>query len=108
MQDGLLSQVLEELLVIRGMIIQKTKLIHDYNHLLTELLDSLIHESDKNKRHFLLVCILGLQIHGQERKGRTSLFILEKLSNIILSLKPELIYFFILSKYPHKKTSPRV
>lgn len=75
MHDDLLSQVLEALLVIRGLIIQKTKLISDCNRLLKDLLDGLLLESSENKRHFIRACISGLHNHGEERKGRTSLVI---------------------------------
>lgn len=69
----MLSEVLEALLVIRGLIVQKTKLISDCNKLLKDLLDSLLLESSENKRQFIRACISGLQTHGEERKGRTSL-----------------------------------
>ncbi|XP_058115199.1 auxin transport protein BIG [Magnolia sinica] len=97
-RDELLSEVLEALLVIRGLIVQKTKLISDCNKLLKDLLDSLLLESSENKRHFIRACISGLQIHGEERKGRTSLFILEQLCNMICPSKPEPVYLLILNK----------
>ncbi|CAN6479149.1 unnamed protein product [Victoria cruziana] len=98
MHDDLLSQVLEALLVIRGLIIQKTKLISDCNRLLKDLLDGLLLESSENKRHFIRACISGLHNHGEERKGRTSLFILEQLCNLICPSKPEPVYLLILNK----------
>lgn len=52
---------------------QKTKLISDCNRLLKDLLDGLLLESNENKRQFIQACISGLQIHGEERKGRASL-----------------------------------
>lgn len=73
MRDDLLSAILEALLVIRGLIVQKTKLISDCNRLLKDLLDSLLLESSENKRQFIRACISGLQVHGREKKGRTSL-----------------------------------
>lgn len=73
MRDDLLSEILEALIVIRGLIVQKTKLISDCNRLLKDLLDSLLLESSENKRQFIRACISGLQIHGEERKGRTCL-----------------------------------
>lgn len=73
MRDELLSEVLESLLVIRGLVVQKTKLISDCNRLLKELLDGLLLESTENKKQFIRACISGLQNHGKERKGRTSL-----------------------------------
>lgn len=97
MRDDLLSQVLEALLIIRGLIVQKTKLISDCNRLLKDLLDSLLMESDGNKRQFIRACISGLQNH-QEKKGRTSLFILEQLCNIICPSKAEPVYHLILNK----------
>lgn len=97
-KDDLLSEVLEALLVIRGLIVQKTKLIGDCNKLLKDLLDSLLLESSENKRHFIRACISGLQNHGEERKGRTSLFILEQLCNMICPSKPEPVYLLILNK----------
>ncbi|XP_077214481.1 auxin transport protein (BIG) [Tasmannia lanceolata] len=97
-RDELLSQVLEALLVIRGLIVQKTKLISDCNKLLKDLLDSLLLESTENKRHFIRACISGLQNHVEEGKGRTSLFILEQLCNIICPSKPEPVYLLILNK----------
>ncbi|KAK9267384.1 hypothetical protein L1049_009809 [Liquidambar formosana] len=98
MQDNLLSEVLEALIVIRGLIVQKIKLISDCNRLLKDLLDSLLLESSENKRQFIQACICGLQIHGQERKGRTSLFILEQLCNLICPSKPESVYLLVLNK----------
>lgn len=73
MRDDLLSEVLEALIVIRGLVVQKTKLISDCNRLLKDLLDSLLQESSENKRLFIRACICGLQIHGDEKKGQISL-----------------------------------
>lgn len=73
MREQLLSEILESLIVIRGLIVQKTKLISDCNRLLKDLLDSLLLESSENKRQFIQACINGLQIHGQDKRGRTSL-----------------------------------
>ncbi|KAG6720767.1 hypothetical protein I3842_03G077400 [Carya illinoinensis] len=98
MKDNLLSEILEALIVIRGLIVQKTKLISDCNRLLKDLLDSLLLESSENKRQFIRACICGLQIHGEERKGRTSLFILEQLCNLICPTKPEPTYLLVLNK----------
>ncbi|XVF31619.1 hypothetical protein REPUB_Repub17cG0006900 [Reevesia pubescens] len=98
MQDNLLSEVLEALIVIRGLIVQKTKLISDCNRLLKDLLDSLLLESSENKRQFIRACICGLQIHGEEKKGRTCLFILEQLCNLICPSKPEAVYLLVLNK----------
>lgn len=69
----MLSEVLEALLVIRGVIVQKTKLISDCNKLLKDILDGLLLESSKNKRHFMRACVSGLQKRSEERNGRTSL-----------------------------------
>ncbi|KAF3945345.1 hypothetical protein CMV_028261 [Castanea mollissima] len=98
MQDNLLSEILEALIVIRGLIVQKTKLISDCNRLLKDLLDSLLLESSENRRQFIRACICGLQIHGEERKGRNSLFILEQLCNLICPSKPEPVYLLVLNK----------
>ncbi|XP_019442749.1 PREDICTED: auxin transport protein BIG-like isoform X1 [Lupinus angustifolius] len=98
MQDDLLSEVLEALIVIRGLIVQKTKLISDCSRLLKDLLDSLLLESSENKRQFIKACINGLQIHGEERKGRACLFILEQLCNLICPSKPEPAYLLVLNK----------
>ncbi|KAE8686089.1 Auxin transport protein BIG [Hibiscus syriacus] len=98
MQDNLLTEVLEALIVIRGLIVQKTKLISDCNRLLKDLLDSLLLESSENKRQFIRACICGLQIHGEEKKGRTCLFILEQLCNLICPSKPEATYLLVLNK----------
>lgn len=73
MREKLLSDVLEALIVIRGLVVQKTKLISDCNKLLKDLLDSLLLESNQNKRQFIQACIGGLQTHGEDRKGRTSM-----------------------------------
>lgn len=73
MQDELVSEMLEALFVIRGLIVQKTKLISDCNRLLRELLDGLLLESTENKWKFIRACISGLQNHGRERKCRTLL-----------------------------------
>ncbi|KAJ7974259.1 auxin transport protein (BIG) [Quillaja saponaria] len=98
MQDNLIFEILEALIVIRGLIVQKTKLISDCNRLLKDLLDSLLLESSENKRQFIRACVNGLQIHGQERKGRTCLFILEQLCNLICPSKPEPVYLLVLNK----------
>lgn len=73
---------------------QKTKLISDCNRLLKDLLDSLLLESDENKRQFIRACISGLQIHGEERKGRASLVCL-KFFAISLTVF-FLVYFFTI------------
>lgn len=73
MRDKLLSEVLEALIVIRGLIVQKTKLISDCSRLLKDLLDSLLLESDENKKHFIQACIGGLLIHGEDKRGRSNL-----------------------------------
>lgn len=65
---------------------QKTKLISDCNKLLKDLLDSLLLESSENKRQFIRACISGLQNHGEERKGRTSLVWAEYLLTHIMFL----------------------
>ncbi|KAK9038974.1 hypothetical protein V6N11_023815 [Hibiscus sabdariffa] len=98
MQDNLLTEVLETLIVIRGLIVQKTKLISDCNRLLKDLLDSLLLESSENKRQFIHACICRLQIHGEEKKGRTCLFILEQLYNLICPSKPEAVYLLVLKE----------
>ncbi|KNA07774.1 hypothetical protein SOVF_168870 [Spinacia oleracea] len=49
-------------------------------------------------RKFIHACICGLQIHGDEKKGQTSLFILEQLCNLICPSKPESVYLVILNK----------
>ncbi|KAK4765976.1 hypothetical protein SAY87_007618 [Trapa incisa] len=98
MQGNLFPELLEALIVISGLIVQKTKLISDCNRLLKELLDSLLLENSENKRQFIHACINGLQIHGEERKGRTCLFILEQLCNLICPSKPEAVYLLILNK----------
>ncbi|XP_057522070.1 auxin transport protein BIG [Amaranthus tricolor] len=98
MRDELLSEVLESLIIIRGLVVQKTKLISDCNRLLKDLLDSLLQESSENKRQFIRACICGLQIHGDEKKGQISLFILEQLCNLISPSKPESVYLLILNK----------
>ncbi|XP_050383808.1 auxin transport protein BIG [Argentina anserina] len=98
MRDNLLSEILEALIVIRGLVVQKTKLIGDCNRLLKDLLDSLLLESSENKRQFIRACIFGLQNHGEESKGRTCLFILEQLCNLICPSKPEPVYLLVLNK----------
>lgn len=97
MRDNLLSELLEALIVIRGLIVQKTKLISDCNRLLKELLDSLLLESSENKRQFIRACIHGLQIHGDERKGRTCLVWRSYLSFYSVYWKPILaLLVFVL------------
>ncbi|MCO5564796.1 hypothetical protein L7F22_018464 [Adiantum nelumboides] len=98
MKDGLLSQVLEALLVVRGLVVQKTKLIGDCSRLLRDLLDGLLEESFENKRHFIRACIAGLQTHRRLRNDRTLVYILELLCNIICPMKPEPAYTMVLNK----------
>lgn len=68
MKEELLAQILEALLAIRGLVVQKTKLIGDCGRLLRELLDSLLQESYENKRHFIRACVSGL---SRDRNGRS-------------------------------------
>lgn len=95
MKEELLAQILEALLAIRGLVVQKTKLIGDCGRLLRELLDSLLQESYENKRHFIRACISGL---SRDRNGRSPVFILEQLCNIICPTKPEPAYMMVLNK----------
>ncbi|XP_071733833.1 auxin transport protein BIG [Rutidosis leptorrhynchoides] len=97
MKEQLLSEVLEALIVIRGLIVQKTKLMSDCSRLLKDLLDSLLLESDENKKHFIQACIAGLQINGDDKR-RSNMFILEQLCNLICPSKPEAVYHLILNK----------
>lgn len=89
MQHDLLSEMLEALFVIRGLIVQKTKLISDCNRLLKELLDGLLVESTENKWKFIRACISGLQSHRKESKHRTTLVI-----NCLLSVL--FVYFLFI------------
>jgi len=73
MKEELLAQILEALLAIRGLVVQKTKLIGDCGRLLRELLDSLLQESYENKRHFIRACVSGL---SRDRNGRSPVVIL--------------------------------
>ncbi|CAN1826672.1 Auxin transport protein BIG [Linum perenne] len=98
MRDNLLPDILEALIVIRGLVVQKTKLISDCNRLLKDLLDGLLLESSENKRQFIRACISGLQIHAKERKPRTCLFILEQLCNLICPSKQDSVYLLVLNK----------
>ncbi|KAL9261274.1 Auxin transport protein BIG-like protein, partial [Drosera capensis] len=98
MRDNLLAEMLEALIIIQGLVVQKTKLIGDCNRLLKDLLDSLLQESVENKRQFIHACICALEIHGEEKKGQASLFILEQLCNLISPSKPESVYLLVLNK----------
>jgi E3 ubiquitin-protein ligase UBR4 len=98
MKEELLAQVLEALLAIRGLVVQKTKLIGDCGRFLGELLDSFLQESYENKAHFIRACISGLQVHCRDKKGRTPVFILEQLCTIICPMKPEPAYMMMLTK----------
>lgn len=100
MQEKLLCQVLEAFIVIRGLIVQKTKLISDCNRLLKDLIDSLLLESNENKRQFIRACISGLQIHGEERKGRTSL-VWSKNTWCFILLLSFIIFFTIIQKHSY-------
>lgn len=100
MRDNLLFEILEAFIVLRGLIVQKTKLIGDCSQLLKDLLDGLLLESSENKRQFIRACICGLRINAEERRGRTSLFILEQLCNLICPSKPESVYLLVLNKAP--------
>ncbi|KAH7416528.1 hypothetical protein KP509_14G095600 [Ceratopteris richardii] len=98
MRDGLLSQVLEALLIVRGLVVQKTKLISDCSRLLRDLLDGLLQESFDNKRYFIQACTAGLQTHVKLKNDRTLAYILELLCNIICPMKPEPAYMMVLNK----------
>jgi hypothetical protein len=87
MKEELLAQILEALLAIRGLVVQKTKLIGDCGRLLRELLDSLLQESYENKRHFIRACISGL---SRDRNGR---------SPVVRLLVGKEIYFFYRRNY---------
>ncbi|KAL3677862.1 hypothetical protein R1sor_020818 [Riccia sorocarpa] len=98
MKENLLAQILEALLALRGLVVQKTKLTGDCGRLLRELLDGLLEESYENKRHFIHACISGLQSHSREKKDRSAVFILEQLCDIICPTKPEQAYMMVLNK----------
>ncbi|GJR24096.1 auxin transport protein BIG [Tanacetum coccineum] len=87
MREQLLSEVLEALIVIRGLIVQKTKLISDCSRLLKDLLDSLLLENAENKKHFIQACIGGLQIHG-EKRGRSNLIFIEAPVDVLVGYRP--------------------
>mgnify|MGYP007067628665 CR=1 FL=1 len=101
MKDGLLSQVLESLLVVRSLVVQKTKLISDCGHLLKELLDGLLEESFENKRHFVYACITGLQAHVKTRKDSTlmvsvAIFVCTHCSLFCHYLIMSFLFFYLL------------
>ncbi|XP_024381357.1 auxin transport protein BIG isoform X3 [Physcomitrium patens] len=95
MKEQLLARILEALLAVKGLVVQKTKLIGDCERLMRELLDSLLQESYENKRHFIRACVSGL---SRDRNGRSPVFILEQLCNIICPTKPEPAYMMVLNK----------
>lgn len=100
MKEELLAQILEALLAIRGLVVQKTKLIGDCGRLLRELLDSLLQESYENKRHFIRACVSGL---SRDRNGRSPVV-------SALLVRPTSIDFLLLllviSEFlPHRSSS---
>nr|GEW32529.1 auxin transport protein BIG [Tanacetum cinerariifolium] len=82
LREQFLSEVLEALIVIRGLIMQKTKLINDCKWILKDLLDSLLLKNAE-KKHFSQACIGGLQIH-EEKSGRRSITTWEDLTTHFL------------------------
>eukprot|EP00850_Spirogloea_muscicola_P019673 SM000196S05365 [mRNA] locus=s196:186709:205871:+ [translate_table: standard] len=94
LEQRLLPPILEALLSLKGLVVQKTKLTSDCMRLLQELLNKLLEQSPKSKADFIRACILDLQQHSH----RTSLYVLEQLVSLMCPTKPEPVHKLILSK----------
>jgi len=90
-----MDAILDGFLWLRGLIIQKTKLTDDSSQQLMKLLNSLHSDNDEDKQQFMAACVSALDKHID---GKTPLYILEQLANIICPTKPEPVYQLILTK----------
>eukprot|EP00960_Hanusia_phi_P031785 749481-Hanusia_phi.AAC.19 len=97
MTDNLLSEMLDNFLHVQSLIVQKTKLTDDCAQLLLSTFMSISSESEADQKRFCLACVSALRHH---REGRTPVFLLQQLCNIMCPTKPEPTYWLILTKSP--------
>jgi len=95
--QGLLGEMLDNFLHVQSLIVQKTKLIDDCAHLLMSTFTSISAESEEDKRRFCMACVLALENH---RQGRTPVFLLQQLTNIMCPAKTLPVYQLVLTKSP--------
>jgi E3 ubiquitin-protein ligase UBR4 len=94
-RSKLVEHLLDGFLYLRGLILQKNKLIDDSCKQLSSLLDKMHAETDEDNKSFIVACSEALTKHVGLQ---TPLFILEQLCNIICPVKPDPVYQLILKK----------
>ena len=91
----LLSTMLDNFLHVQSLIVQKTKLIDDCAHLLMSTFDTIASESEHDKKIFCKACVEALETH---RQGRTRVFLLQQLCNIMCPVKVVPACLLVLTK----------
>ena len=94
--DQLMIPLLDGFLSLRGIIVQKTKLIDDSGQAILALLKSLT-TNEQDNQLFMVACIKALEKH---RTGRTPIFIFEQLCGIVCPHTPDPVYYLELNKSP--------
>eukprot|EP01133_Synstelium_polycarpum_P011499 gene11499-13413_t len=95
-RDNLIEKVLDAFLSLRCIIIQKNKLTEDTVRQLQDIMKALNSSTSEDNKAFMAANIKALGKHSQN--GRTPLFILEQICNIVCPVKPEPVYNLILTK----------
>ncbi|KAH3758845.1 Auxin transport protein BIG [Pelomyxa schiedti] len=91
---GFVHQLLDGFLMLRGLIVQKTKLTDDSSACLMKILLSM-NQSEEEQREFMHACVKGLDKY---KDWRIVLFIYEQLGKIICPEKPEVEFQLDLKK----------
>jgi hypothetical protein len=97
---GLLAGMLDNLLHVQSLIVQKTKLMDDCAQLLMATFTSLSSESEDDKRRFCMACVEALDSH---RQGRTPVFLVQQLTDLMCPAKALPNYLLILTKSPSQE-----
>ena len=98
--QGLLGSMLDNLLHVQSLIVQKTKLMDDCAQLLMSTFTSLSSESEEDKRRLCTACVEALDTH---RQGRTPVFLVQQLTNMMCPAKTLPNYLLILTKSPSQE-----
>jgi E3 ubiquitin-protein ligase UBR4 len=95
-QWNLMEQILDSFLTLRGIIVQKNKLIDDSSKLMSDIMDKIKSDSEEDQKAFMVACIKSLDKHRDSNRIQT--FIFEQMCNIVCPTKPEEVYQLILNK----------
>jgi hypothetical protein len=87
-KDGLLASVLEALLSLKSLVIQKTKLTTSCAQELGSLLNTLLEAGEGTQRSFVRACMSALEAHTSRRDEvlggqRAAAFIMNQLCDVV-------------------------